>query len=121
MEQPASFTTTLVRMLQNGAYQEWLQCADDQCTKIEFRLQQIYHVHVAKRHIVIREQDIEVIRRHNNGKWQPSKPTICHTKRIILDRASGKILETPQWGVLKARQSDRRARSQKVLDRAGVV
>ena len=127
MEQTGSFTTTLVRMLQCGAYKEWLDCADDQCTKVEFRLQQVYHVHVAKRHIVIKEQDAEVIRRHVNGKWQWARPTVCQARRIVLDRRTGQILEAPNLGTLtttrvpRPRRKPRGAgRAERVLDTVGL-
>ncbi len=110
MEQPTSFTTTLVRMLQSGTLQQFLECDKDQCTKVEFRLRQTYHVHLAKRHIVVREQDVEIIRRQVNGKWQWARPTVCQAKRIVLDRASGKILEAPSLGVAQAQKTTRHTR-----------
>jgi len=102
MPEGESFTTTLVRILQSGAYQEWLGCAAGECTKVEFRLQQVYHVHLGPKHIVIKEQDVEAIRRQNHGHWKWFRPTVCQTRRIVLDRASGRILEAPHWGKRQA-------------------
>lgn len=101
MPEGESFTTTLVRLLQSGAYQAWLGCPAGACTQVEFRLQQVYHVHVAKRHLVIREQDVEIIRRQIDGKWHWARPTVCQTRRIVLDRRTGQILKAPSLGVLK--------------------
>lgn len=126
MEHPESFTTTLVRLLQNGAFQQFLDCGSDRCTKVEFRLQQVYHVHLARRHIVVREQDVETIRRQVKGKWQWARPTVCQTRRIVLDRRTGQILEAPTLGTLSTRKGQRRRRtprrglrSEKVLDTVG--
>jgi len=130
MEHPKSFTTTLVRLLQSGAFQQFLDCGEDQCTKVEFRLQQRYHVHLAKRHIVVKEQDVEMIRREINGKWQWARPTVCQSRRIVLDRRTGQILEAPNLGTLSTKQGQRRRRtprkglrSEKLLDMvsSGVV
>ena len=98
MAEGESFTNVLVRMLQSGGYEEWLGCAAGECTKVEFRLQQVYHVHLGPKHIVIKQQDVEAVRRQHQGHWTWLKPTICQTKRIVLDRASGQILEAPSWG-----------------------
>lgn len=98
-----SFTTTLVRMLQGGAYQEWLGCPAGKCTQVEFRLQQVYHVHVGAKHIVVKEQDVETVRRQNEGQWKWFRPTVSQTRRIVLDRASGKILEAPGIGTRQER------------------
>ncbi len=99
MEANDAFTRSLVRMLQNGVYKEWLGCADDQCTKVEFRVQRRYHVHVARRQIVVKEQDVESVRQQANGRWQWARPTAFKARRIVIDRATGKILEAPSWGV----------------------
>lgn len=96
------FEQMLVRMLQSGGYQEWLGCAAGDCTKVEFRLQQVYHVHVGAKHIIIKAQDLEAVRRQNHGHWRWLRPTVCQTKRIVLDRASGSILEAPTWGKRQA-------------------
>ena len=103
MEPSESFTTILVRLLQRGAFQQFLDCGNDQCAKVEFRLQQTYHVHLAKRHIVIREQDVEMIRRQVKGRWQWARPTVCRARRIVLDRRTGQILEAPNLGRLSAK------------------
>lgn len=127
MEQPESFTTTLVRLLQSGAFQQFLDCREDQCAKVEFRLQQHYHVHLARRHIVVKEQDVETIRRHVNGKWQWARPTVCQARRIVLDRRTGQILEAPTWGRLTTKRGERLRRqpqpphrAEKVLDTVGL-
>lgn len=99
MESNDAFTRSLVRMLQSGVYKEWLGCADDQCTKVEFRVQRRYHVHVARRQIVVKEQDVEVVRQQANGRWQWARPTAFKARRIVIDRATGKIIEAPSWGV----------------------
>lgn len=99
------FEQALVRMLQSGGYQEWLGCAAGECTKLEFRLQQVYHVHVGPKRIVIKAQDVEAVRKQNQGHWKWFRPTVCQTKRIVLDRASGKILEAPSWGKRQALKS----------------
>jgi len=98
MAEGESFTNVLVRMLQSGGYEDWLGCPAGECAKLEFRLQQVYHVHVGAKHIVIKAQDVEAIRKQNQGHWTWFKPTYCQTKRIVLDRASGQILEAPSWG-----------------------
>jgi len=111
------FEQALVRMLQSGGYQEWLGCAAGECTKLEFRLQQVYHVHLGQKHIVIKQQDVEAVRKQNQGHWTWLKPTFCQTKRIVLDRASGKILEAPSWGkrqaLRKSTSSDKKPRQQR--------
>lgn len=92
------FEHALVRMLQSGAYQEWLGCPDGACAKVEFRLQQVYHVDVGPRQVVIKVQDMEAVRRQRHGNWTWLGPTARQTRRIVLDQASGRILETPTWG-----------------------
>ena len=101
VEATDGFTRSLVQMLQSGVYKEWLGCADDQCTKVEFRVQRRYHVHVAHRQIVVKQQDVELVRQRTNGRWQWTRPTVCKARRIVIDRASGKILEAPSWGTAK--------------------
>lgn len=105
------FEQALVRMLQSEAYQEWLGCPDGACAKVEFRLQQVYHVHVGARQIVIKQQDVEAVRRQHHGHWKWFRPTVCKTKRIVLDRASGKILEAPSWGKRQALTKPRQKRN----------
>jgi hypothetical protein len=90
-------------MLQSGGYQEWLGCPAGECAKVEFRLQQVYHVHVGAKHIVIKEQDVETVRHQNQGHWKWFRPTVSKTRRIVLDRASGKILEAPGIGMRQER------------------
>ena len=53
MDDHDQFTRSLVRMLQAGTLQEFLGCEVARCAKVEFRLQRRYHVHVARRRIVI--------------------------------------------------------------------
>jgi hypothetical protein len=57
---------------------------------------------MGRRHIVVKEQDVEAIRRQVKGRWQWARPTICKRQRIVLERSSGKILEAPHLGKLGA-------------------
>jgi len=121
MPEGQSFTTTLVRMLQNGAYKEWLGCPAGECTQVEFRLQQVYHVHVGAKHIVIKEQDVETVRHQNQGQWKWFRPTVSQTRRIVLDRASGKILEAPNCGKLQERKKPAASSKAPRQKRSGVL
>ena len=98
MEHVDRFTRSLVRMLQSGTFQQFVSCESGRCAKVEFRLQRHYHVHLGRRHIIVREREVETIRRQRAGRWQWARPTICKVRRIIIDRTTGHILHAPHLG-----------------------
>jgi len=108
------FKRSLVRLLQAGAFQDVLGGVEDGCTKVEFREQTVYLVSLKPRTIVVQERETEVVRQYVHGRWTPvaPTPTVFDRGRVVIDRASGKILEAPSWGV--ARQAvPRRKRERK--------
>lgn len=105
-EEPNQFKHSLLRMLQNGEFQE--SCSADQCTKIAFHEETIYQVRLSRHRIVVTEHEVEVIRRYRHGQWVRMRPTVICRGRIVMDRATGKIVESPTLGVLKTAASPRR-------------
>ena len=97
------FKRSLVRLLQAGSFQDIVGCVAEGCTKVEFREETLYTVTLQPKTIVVREQEREVVRQYANGRWKPvtPTPTVFDRGRIVIDRASGRILETPSWGVAR--------------------
>ena len=98
MEDATRFQRSLIHMLQTGTFQQMAECPAGRCAKVEFRLSTIYHVHLGRRHIVVNEHDVELIRRRHRGRWRGLRPTICRRRQVVLDRATGQILEAPGFG-----------------------
>jgi hypothetical protein len=93
-----AFSTALIRMLQEGTFQQFLECGPGQCAQVEFRLQRSFHIHLTPTTIVVHERDLETIRRHREGRWHALQPTHAAHRRLILDRTTGEILEAPRLG-----------------------
>ena len=112
MDHNHHFKRALLRMIQDGTLQEIMGCQDGECEKLEFHLQRIYHVHLARRYIVVHERDVETIRRHTSGRWRRMRPMIFRRGKIVIDRTSGKILQAPSLGVIQvpSRRPQRRVR-----------
>lgn len=104
MESHDRFRDALLRLLQTGTMQEILACRDKEPARVEFRIETTYHIHLTRRHMVLKEREVETVRRHAGGRWRRLAPSVETRHRIVLDRASGAILEAPQLG---RRVSDR--------------
>ena len=100
----------ILQMLQSGALEELVGCRNKRCARIEFRLERIYRIEVKTRTIVMREHDVERIRQKTGRRWKELGPNVADRGRVILDRASGKILQAPTLGVLRSPSHPRRAR-----------
>ena len=98
MDSTHSFKWSLLRMLQAGTLQRIIGCADGACARIEFRLASIYHVHFTPQYIALHERESETIRHHRNGRWRTFRPSIIDRGRIIIERATGKIIQTTPAG-----------------------
>lgn len=92
------FSQALIRMLQEGTFQQFVECGPGQCAQVEFRLQRSFHIHLMPQTIVVHERELETIRRKGQGRWQALQPTHATHQRLILDRATGEILEAPRLG-----------------------
>ncbi|MBI3324326.1 MAG: hypothetical protein HYZ92_03505 [Candidatus Omnitrophica bacterium] len=95
------FQQTLLRMLQEGRLQEILGCQDGRSATVEFHLERIYHLHVARRHITLAARDVELIRRRINGRWKRVGKAASDEGRIILDRLTTKVLTAPGLGRIR--------------------
>ena len=101
MDHSERFRRALIRMIQEGTFQQIVECPEGQCAKVEFHLRTIYHVHLARRYAVVQEHDVEAIRRQVDGRWTWLRPTVTRRSRIVIERASGKIVESPTLGAAK--------------------
>lgn len=92
------FKQALLRMLRDGTFLEMAECPPGRCAQVEFDLRRIYHVHITKHYLVLHERDVEVIRRTRRGRWTALRPRTIPGERIIVDRATGQILDAPHLG-----------------------
>lgn len=98
MNESERFRCSLLRMIQAGTFEEIIGCQHGRCATVEFRLQHVYRVEFARQSIILREQEIETIRRYADGCWRRMRPTVLDRGRIVLERDSGRILESPSLG-----------------------
>ena len=89
------FRHALLRMLRAGTLQASLGCTNGECAQVEFQRQRTYHVHLTPRHAVLREREVEVVRRHANGRWRTMRPIVVHRDQLVFDRATGQLIATP--------------------------
>jgi len=103
------FKRSLLRMLQTGTFQEIVGCAPGERAEVEFHVTRIYRVQLTRQRIIMQERDVEMVRRQIGGRWKPLRHTTCSRGRIVMDRASGSILESPSLGVARpSRQVQKR-------------
>jgi hypothetical protein len=85
-----------------GAFQELLGGSEGAGTKVEFHEQTMYRVHLNRRTIVVEERETEIVRRQVHGRWKRLGPPNVHKHRIILERRTGKVLQSPSLGVVRS-------------------
>lgn len=117
------FKQSLVRMLQIGTFEEMVGCQKGECTRVEFQLQTSYDIHLTRHTIVVEERDTEIIRRQVRGRWQRLGPTSVSKNRLIVERGTGKILQSPRLGVARSvvNARGRRQNQRKVSALAGTA
>lgn len=98
MDSPDRFRNSLIAMLRAGTFQELIGCADGRCAQVYWQVARIYHIHLTPRRIIVREREEERIRRHTRGRWRTLRPNVTQVQRLVLDRASGEVLEAPHLG-----------------------
>lgn len=103
-----ALTHALIHMAQEGSLEQFLSCPPGRCARIELELRRIYHVHLSRRHLVLQEREVEVIRRQRRGRWQAMRPTHTENGGIVLERATGAILQTTRLGRRKIHETSRR-------------
>lgn len=104
MDHPDRFRRSLLCLLRAGAFEELVGCRNGRCAQVEWRVARIYHIHLTPRRIIVREHEEERIRQRHHGRWRAMPPNVTHAGRIVLDRRSGEILESPRLGVRVTRR-----------------
>jgi hypothetical protein len=84
---------TLIKMVQTGALQAFIGCKDHERARVEFWIQHVYEIRVNRRTIVMHERDVETVKRFANRRWKSIRPIVLDAGSVVLDRASGKILQ----------------------------
>ena len=92
----------ILQMLQSGALEELVGCRDGRCAWVELRMERVYQIEMKARTIVMRERDVERIRQKTGRRWKNLGPNVAERGSVILDRASGKVLQAPALGVLRS-------------------
>ena len=100
----------ILRMLQSGALEELVGCRDRRCAQVELRLERVYRIEMKARTIVMHERDVERIRQKTGRRWKELGPNVAERGQVVLDRASGKVLQSPALGVLRSPPRPRGAR-----------
>lgn len=106
------FKRWLVRSLQQGTFEQLVGCESGECAAVEFRLQRIYRIILNRRTAIVYDRDSEAIRQRINGRWQRLGPATVRRDRIVLERRSGRLLQSPRLGRVAGpakRRSQRRA------------
>lgn len=93
--------------LQSGTFEEMLACGKGQSARVEFRHSRTYSVRLTPRRAVLQQRDGEVVRRHVRGRWRRLGSSPTRRQRIVLDRATGRILFAPALGRLVSAGSRR--------------
>lgn len=103
------FKRWLVRSLQAGTFEQLVGCEPGECTAVEFRLQRIYRVRLNRQTVVVQDRDSEAIRQLTNGRWRRLGPAIVRRERLVLERRTGRLLQSPRLGVAARVPSSRRS------------
>lgn len=101
-DESGHFKRSLLRMLQTGAFQKFLDCEAGQTAAVAFHFGRVYRIDLHRRTMVVEEQDREAVRRQIRGQWKPLGHPYVSRNRVVLDRRTGKILRAPGWGVAKS-------------------
>ena len=102
MDDPSRMRLLILRMLQSGALEELVGCRNRRCAQVELRLERVYQIEMKARTIVMRERDVERIRQKTGRRWKELGPNVAERGQVVLDRASGKVLQAPALGVLRS-------------------
>ena len=99
MDHHSRFKRSLLHLLQTKTFEQFLECEEPTRTTVEFQLLRRYLIQLTPRRIMLTEHDPETVRQPLNGRWKTLGRVHAHGGRIVLDRASGRILQTPALGL----------------------